>query len=39
MYKHAFIGTGDGVSLENFDNGYSLVNIKFMSDRCDGIQK
>ena len=39
MYKHAFSVTGDEFSLENVDNGYSLVNIEFMSDRCDGIQK
>ena len=39
MYKHAFSVRGDEFSLENFDNGSSLVNIEFMSDRCDGIQK
>ena len=39
MYKLAFSVTGDEFFLENVDNGYSLVNIEFMSDRCDGIQK
>ena len=39
MYKYAFSVTGDEFSQENFDNGYSLVSIEFMNDRCDGIQK
>ena len=41
MYKHAFSGTGDGygLSLENLDDPYSLVNIGWMTDTCDGIKR